>query len=328
MNGPILVLVDHHAGAVAGTAHELLTIARAVGDGAAPAVVWLGDGAPAALDDLGAYGVGTVYVPALDGLDPRVAAVAADAVAAVVAASGAQALLFASTYDNKELAAHLAVALGTGAVVDGTGLERRADGALVISKTVFSATWTTQCVVPAGVPLIGLKPHSGESAPAASPTAPVVEAVPVTFGPGARAVRVVERTEHHTAGGRPDLTEARAVVVGGRGTEGDFTPVEDLADALGAGVGATRVATDEGWIDHSAQIGQTGVTIAPRLYIGAGVSGAIHHRAGMQASEVIVAVNTDADAPIFEFADLGIVGDLTEVLPQAAAEIRRLKAAE
>ena len=117
----------------------------------------------------------------------------------------------------------------------------------------------------------------------------------------------------------------RVVVVGGGGTEGDFTPIEELADVLGAAVGATRVATDEGWIDHSAQIGQTGVTVAPRLYIGAGVSGAIHHRSGMQAAETIVAVNTDPDAPIFELADLGIVGDLTEVLPQAAAEIRRLR---
>ncbi len=325
MNGPILVLVDHHAGAVAGPTRELLTLARAVGGDTPPAAVWLGDGADSALADLGAFGVGRVYVPELAGRDPRVAPVAADALAAVVATSGAEAVLFASTYDNKEVAAHLAVTLGTGVVVDGTGLARSADGALEISKTVFAATWTTRCVVDSGVPLIGLKPHSTEPAPADVATEPAVEAVPVTFGPAASAIRVVERTEHHAAGGRPDLTEARAVVVGGRGTEGDFSTVEDLADALGAAVGATRVATDEGWIDHSAQIGQTGVTIAPRLYIGAGVSGAIHHRAGMQASEVIVAVNTDADAPIFEIADLGIVGDLTDVLPQAAAEIRRLR---
>jgi electron transfer flavoprotein alpha subunit len=149
--------------------------------------------------------------------------------------------------------------------------------------------------------------------------------VPVPFTPAASAVTVVERAERRAADGRPELSEARVVVVGGRGVEGDFSPVEELADVLGGAVGATRVATDEGWIDHSAQIGQTGVSIAPRLYIGAGVSGAIHHRSGMQAAEVIVAVNTDQDAPIFEFADLGIVGDLTEVLPQAAAEIRRLR---
>jgi len=116
------------------------------------------------------------------------------------------------------------------------------------------------------------------------------------------------------------------VVVGGRGTQGDFSAVEDLADALGAAVGATRDATDEGWMPHEVMVGQTGVTISPRLYVGAGVSGAVHHRGGMQASGLVVAVNNDPDAPIFEFADFGVVGDLFEVLPQAAAEIRRLRA--
>ena len=123
----------------------------------------------------------------------------------------------------------------------------------------------------------------------------------------------------------PDLGSASIVVVGGRGTEGDFSVVEELADVLGGAVGATRVATDEGWIGHDAQIGQTGVTIAPRLYVGVGVSGAVHHRGGMQASGTIVAVNSDPDAPIFEIADFGVIGDLFTVVPQAAAEIRRLK---
>ncbi|GAB3217982.1 hypothetical protein GCM10027586_10990 [Kineococcus gypseus] len=122
---------------------------------------------------------------------------------------------------------------------------------------------------------------------------------------------------------RPALAEAEVVVVGGRGTDGDFAPVEELADVLGGAVGATRVATDEGWIGHEAQVGQTGVTISPRLYVGAGVSGAVHHRGGMDASVTVVAVNEDPDAPIFEFADYGVVGDLTEVLPALSAEIRR-----
>jgi electron transfer flavoprotein alpha subunit len=138
-------------------------------------------------------------------------------------------------------------------------------------------------------------------------------------------VRLVERTER-PASGRPDLASAHVVVAGGRGTEGDFSAVEELADVLGAAVGATRVATDEGWIGHDAQIGQTGVTVSPRLYIGAGISGAVHHRGGMQASGTIVAVNSDPDAPIFEIADFGVVGDLFQVLPQAAAELRARKA--
>jgi len=149
-----------------------------------------------------------------------------------------------------------------------------------------------------------------------------------TAAPAATAdprVRVVERTARPSSG-RPDVGEAEIVVVGGRGTQGDFSAVEDLADALGAAVGATRDATDEGWMPHEVMVGQTGVTISPRLYVGAGVSGAVHHRGGMQASGLVVAVNNDPDAPIFEFADFGVVGDLFEVLPQAAAEIRRLRA--
>jgi electron transfer flavoprotein alpha subunit len=140
-------------------------------------------------------------------------------------------------------------------------------------------------------------------------------------GPAARLTATAE----HTATGRPELSEARFVVAGGRGVDGDFGPVEDLADALGAAVGASRAATDAGWIDHSAQVGQTGTTVSPQLYISAGISGAIQQKAGMQTAKTIIAINKDPDAPVFEIADLGIVGDLAQVLPQAAAEIRRRK---
>jgi electron transfer flavoprotein alpha subunit len=325
MNGPALVLVEQHDATLSGPTRELLTLARTVAPAVAPAAVWWGEPDAVNLTELGEYGVATVYVPDFAGHDPHVAAAAAEAIAAVIDAASPVALLFASTFENKEVAAFLAVRLGAGVIVDGTGLSREPDGRLVVEKTVFSGTWTSRCTVTEGLALIGLKSHSVEPEPAGAPMQPVVRSVPVAFTPSASAVRLVERAERHATGGRPDLTEARVVVVGGRGTDGDFTPIEELADVLGAAVGATRVATDEGWIDHSAQIGQTGVTIAPRLYIGAGVSGAIHHRSGMQAAETIVAVNTDADAPIFELADLGIVGDLNDVLPQAAAEIRRLR---
>lgn len=325
MNGPALVLVEQHDGALSSPTRELLTIARAIAPGQAPAVVWLGAADDLALSELGAFGVGTAYVPDFAGASSFVAAAAAEAIAAVVEIAAPSAVLFSSTFENKEIAAVLAVRLGAGVVADGTGVEVGSDGTVVVEKTVFAGTWTSRCAVTTSPALIGLKPHAAEPAEAATPSEPVVEAVAVSFTPAAYAVRVVQRTERHASGGRPELPEARIVVVGGRGTEGDFSHVEALADVLGAAVGATRVATDEGWIDHSAQIGQTGVTIAPKLYIGAGVSGAIHHRSGMQAAETIVAVNTDADAPIFELADLGIVGDLNDVLPQAAAEIKRLR---
>lgn len=326
MTGPVLVLVDQTETVLTNPTRELLTLARQVSPDRAPVAVWLGAPDAADLAGLGAFGVEQVLVPDLTGVDAHAPVAAAEALEAAVAAAEPEALLFASTFVTKEVAAVLAVLLRTGAVVDGTGLSRAADGALVVEKTVFASTWTTRCAVVGGGPaLLGLKSHAVEPAPVATPTAPAVVPVPVAFTPAASAVRILERTERHSDDGRPNLTDARVVVVGGRGVEGDFSLVEELADVLGGAVGATRVATDEGWIDHAAQIGQTGVSVAPRLYIGAGVSGAVHHRSGMQAAEVIVAVNTDQDAPIFEIADLGIVGDLTEVLPQAAAEIRRLR---
>ena len=193
---------------------------------------------------------------------------------------------------------------------------------MVVDRSAFAGSWETRCAVTTPLAIVALKRNAVVAEPAAVPSAPAVDrtAVPVT-GVGAA---VVERSVHAGTGG-PDLASAQVVVAGGRGTEGDFTVLRELAEVLGGAVGATRVATDEGWIDHDTQIGQTGVTVAPRLYIGAGVSGAIHHRGGMQSAGTIVAINTDEEAPIFEIADLGIVGDLHTVLPQAIAELRRLR---
>lgn len=324
-SAPVLVLADHDGAEPSGPSLELLTLACAVGGGAAPEVVWLGPGGDAAGRVLGAYGAARVHVPDLGGLEPHLTAVAAEALAAVVRRVEPAAVLLASTFANKEVAAHLAVLLGSGVVVDGARLARSDDGALVVEKAVFAGTWVTRCRVSSGVPVIAMKPHATEATTVAEPTEPVVVPVPVTFTPLASAVRLLERSDRRAPGGRPGLAEARVVVAGGRGTEGDFSLIEELADVLGGAVGATRVATDEGWIDHSAQIGQTGVTITPRLYIGAGISGAVHHRGGMQASETVVAINTDPDAPIFEFADFGVVGDLVDVIPQVIEEIRRLR---
>jgi electron transfer flavoprotein alpha subunit len=245
----------------------------------------------------------------------------AQALVAVLDATGAGVLLLAATFENKDVAARLGVALRAGVVTDADAVAVE-DGRVVAGKTVLAGTWSTRVEVVAPLAVVLVKAGAAVAdEPAGLPE--VVEHTAVgTFVGG--LVEVVERTER-AAAGRPDLASAQVVVVGGRGTEGDFGPLEELADELGAAIGATRVATDEGWIARDAQIGQTGVTVSPRLYIGAGVSGAVHHRGGMQAAGTIVAINDDPDAPIFEIADYGVVGDLFAVLPQAVAELRRLR---
>jgi electron transfer flavoprotein alpha subunit len=321
-DGVVLVVAEHHAGVPRASALELLTAARALGPVHA---VWLGEGGDDAAALLGQYGAGVVHT--VPDLPEHLPPTAAELLTGLVAETGAVTVLLTSTFANKEVAARLALATGAGLVVDASSVDRGDGGRVVTTQQAFAASWTLRCAVTVPLAVVALKPNAVPAIPLEAPAPPEVRVhespALVESVPDAR-VLVVERTPRPESG-RPDLGEAQVVVVGGRGTEGDFSPVEDLADALGGAVGATRVATDEGWISHDTMVGQTGVSISPRLYVGAGVSGAIHHRGGMQASGTIVAVNDDPDAPIFEFADFGVVGDLFTVLPQAAAEIRRLR---
>lgn len=326
---PVLVVADHAGGLLTAGATEVLSLARSLTSGPVEAIALVSD---PDLDGLARYGAGTVYVPDFpDGVSPSVSAVAAEAVLQVAAGTEASAILLVSTFAGKELAPRLALGLGSGAIVDATGVHRgpaqdgAAEGELLVSKTVLQATWDTVCRVTSGVPVIAVKPTAVDAEPVEGIESALVR-VPVEISQTARAVEVTASRSYPRDGAVP-LSEARAVVAGGRGTEGDFSLLHELAELLDAAVGATRDATDEGWIDHAAQIGQTGATIAPRLYLGAGISGAIHHTAGISAAETIVAINTDSEAPIFELADLGIVGDLHDVLPQAIAALREHQAA-
>ncbi|MCL1871595.1 MAG: electron transfer flavoprotein subunit alpha/FixB family protein [Promicromonosporaceae bacterium] len=302
---------------------ELITLGRSLGR---VDVVTLGAPSVAVLATLGTYGVDGVHQAVLPTSLPedvyRVTPVLASVLATAASRLDADVLLVPSTFAGKEAAAVAAARLGAGLVVDASSLEWSAEGGpLRIAKRVFAGTWDTVSTVASDPAVVTVRANAVAAEPAAVASSPEVYALPVEAA--APTVTVVSRQLKERAAGRPALEEAAVVVAGGRGTNGDFGPVNDLADALGAAVGATRDAVFEGWFDR--YIGQTGVTVAPRVYIGAGISGAPHHRGGMQASQVVVAVNNDPESPIFEISDFAVVGDLADVLPQAAEAIRAHK---
>ena len=314
----VLVLVDHVDGAVRKTTADLLTIARRLG---APSAVHVGAGVDTALETLKTYGAEKVYVLDSPDLDGYLVAPKVEALAQLMGTASPVAVLIPSTPEGKEIAGRLAVRTGSGVITDAVDVQPADDGPQT-TQSVFAGGYTVQARVTRGTPIITVKPNS--ATPEQATGAASVEKVDVAVSDAARVARVVDR-QPRTKTGRPELTEAAIVVSGGRGTGGDFAPVEALADALGGAVGASRAAVDSGWYPHAFQVGQTGKTVSPQLYVAAGISGAIQHRAGMQTSKTIVAINKDAESPIFELADFGVVGDLHKILPQATEEVLRRK---
>jgi len=313
----VLVLVDHVDGAVRKPTYELLAIAKRLGT---PAAVFIGgaDKAAGAAADLAKFGAEKVY--AVDDAEVKGYLVApkAEALQQVAQAASPAAILIVSSAEGKEIAGRLAIKLGSGLITDAVDVD--ADGST--TQSVFAGNYTVKAKVTTGTPIITVKPNSAAAEEGAG--AGTVEQFAVTISDAAKSARIVASNPRQ-ASGRPELAEAAIVVSGGRGTGGDFGAVEGLADALGAAVGASRAAVDSGWQPHALQIGQTGKTVSPQLYVANGISGAIQHRAGMQTSKTIVAVNKDEEAPIFELVDFGVVGDLHAVLPAATAEIQKRK---
>ncbi|WP_461029987.1 electron transfer flavoprotein subunit alpha/FixB family protein [Streptomyces sparsus] len=316
----VLVYVDHVDGAVRKPTLELLTLARRIGD---PVAVHLGAGADTAAPVLAEYGAVRVLTADAPEFADYLVVPKVDAMQAAHEAVSPVAVLVPSSADGKEIAARLALRIGSGVITDAVDLEAGDDGP-VATQSVFAAAFTTRSRVSRGTPVITVKPNS--AAPEAAQAAGTVEQLSVSFGDQASGTKVVSRTPR-AATGRPELTEAAIVVSGGRGVNGaeNFHVVESLADSLGAAVGASRAAVDAGWYPHASQVGQTGKSVSPQLYVAAGISGAIQHRAGMQTSKTIVAVNKDAEAPIFDLVDYGVVGDLFEVLPQLTEEVKTRK---
>ncbi|MEU9858342.1 electron transfer flavoprotein subunit alpha/FixB family protein [Streptomyces sp. NPDC047974] len=316
----ILVYVDHVDGAVRKPTLELLTLARRIGE---PVAVALGNGAAETAAVLGEHGAVRVLTADAPEFSEYLVVPKVEALQAAYDAVSPAAVLVPSSAENKEIAARLAVRIGSGIITDAVDLEAGDEGP-VATQSAFAASFTTKSRVSKGTPVITVKPNSApvEAAPAAG----AVEALAVSFSEKAHGTKVTARTARESTG-RPELTEAAIVVSGGRGVNGaeNFAVIEALADSLGAAVGASRAAVDAGWYPHSNQVGQTGKSVSPQLYIAAGISGAIQHRAGMQTSKTIVAINKDAEAPIFDLVDYGVVGDLFDVVPVLTQEVQARK---
>ncbi|MEU0095177.1 electron transfer flavoprotein subunit alpha/FixB family protein [Kribbella sp. NPDC006257] len=311
----VLVLVDHTGGKVRKTTAELLTIARRLGE---PVAVYIGDGVQDALPALGQYGATKVIALTNPELSQYLVAPKAEALQQVAAKIEPSAILISSNAEGKEIAARLAVKLESGLITDAVDVQ----AGPVTTQSVFAGNYSVQSKITHGTPIITVKPNA--ATPEAAETSPEVEEFDVTISDAAKTARITD-SKPREATGRPELTEAAIIVSGGRGTGGDFGPIEAFADSLGAAVGASRAAVDSGWYPHAYQVGQTGKTVSPQLYVAAGISGAIQHRAGMQTSKTIVAVNKDEEAPIFELVDFGVVGDLHKVLPAATEEVTKRK---
>ncbi len=299
---------------------EMLTAARELGEPSA--VVAGATGTAAAVKDrLAEYGAAKIYVAESDDIDNHLVAPKAEVLAQLVADSAATAVLLPSTQEGQEVAGRLALKIGSGLLNDISEVD--AEG--TATQVVFAGAVIVKSKVAKGTPIYTVRPNS--VAPEPAPAAGEVIAVDVVISDDAKKVRVLDRTVE-SGGGRPELTEASVIVSGGRGvgSADNFALIEGLADSLGGAVGASRAATDSGFYPHQYQVGQTGKTVSPQLYLAVGISGAIQHRAGMQTSKTIVAINKDNEAPIFELADFGVVGDLFQIVPALTEEITKRKA--
>ena len=313
----VLVLVEHDGGDLRKVTAQMLTKARELGE---PAAVFVGEGLEAATGALGRYGARTVYTATGEGWTNQLTLPVVDALEAAADRAEPAAVLVAATAGGKDAAVRLAARKGWGVLADVVDL----DNDLVATQHVFGGATIVHSRVTAGTPVLAVKPNAFPVEE--SPAEPEVVDLGLVRQAGPAEVRMTEHVVEER-GGRPDVAEAEIIVSGGRGLQdpANFALVEALADALGAAVGASRAAVDAGWYPHQHQVGQTGKTVSPQLYVAVGISGAIQHRAGMQTSKTIVAINKDAEAPIFSISDFGVVGDLFKVVPRLTEEVVKRK---
>jgi electron transfer flavoprotein alpha subunit len=315
----VLVLVEHSGGEIKKVTNELLTAAARLGEPAAVVVATPGTAGKLS-DRLAAYGAAKIYVAESDEVSQYLMAPAVGVLAELVASVRPAAVLIPASADGKEIAGKLAVRTGSGLLSD--VVELAEDG--TATHSVFGGSYLAKSRATTPVAVITVR--AGSIEPVSSPGAALEQIIEVPPVNAATTAKILERRPVQSAD-RPELTEASVVVSGGRGvgSADNFAIVEKLADSLGAAVGASRAAVDSGFYPHQFQVGQTGKTVSPQLYVALGISGAIQHRAGMQTSKTIIAVNKDPEAPIFEIADFGVVGDLFTIAPQLTEAITKRK---
>lgn len=314
----VLVLVEHTEGALKKVTSELITAARALGEPAAVVVGAPGTAAPL-VDGLKEAGAAKIYVAESDDVDKYLITPVVDVLASLAESNSPAAVILSANADGKEIAGRLAARIGSGLLVDVVDVKEGNKA----TYSIFGGAYTVEAQANGDTPVITVRAGAVDAEPQAGAGEQVTVEVPA---PAENATKITAR-EPAVAGDRPELTEATIVVSGGRGVGSaeNFSVVEELADSLGAAVGASRAAVDSGYYPGQFQVGQTGKTVSPQLYIALGISGAIQHRAGMQTSKTIIAVNKDEEAPIFEIADYGVVGDLFKVAPQLTEAIKTRK---